>query len=85
MTKAQSELKAGAASTPAPSPNPGSEPAIRTGDTSDVGIGCYQVPDADKKTSAKITVSAKKMNKKQKAALLRKLKKAGTNKKAKVK
>lgn len=40
---------------------------------------------AFKKTSAKITVSAKKMNKKQKAALLKKLKKAGISKKAKVK
>ena len=36
-------------------------------------------------TSAKITVSAKKMSKKQKAELLKKLKKAGMSKKAKVK
>lgn len=39
---------------------------------------------AFKKTSAKLTVSAKKMNKKQKAALLRNLKKAGASKKTKV-
>ena len=40
---------------------------------------------AFQKTSAKLTVSAKKMTKKQKAALLGKLKKAGAGKKAKVK
>ena len=40
---------------------------------------------AFKKTSAKLTVSAKKMKKSQKAALLKKLKKAGSSKKAKVK
>ncbi|MEY8428382.1 glycoside hydrolase family 2 TIM barrel-domain containing protein [Lachnospiraceae bacterium 46-15] len=40
---------------------------------------------AFKKTSAKMVVSAKKMNKKQKAALLTKLKKAGMSKKGKVK
>ena len=40
---------------------------------------------AFKKTSAKLVVSAKKMNKKQKAALLKKLKKAGAGKKTRVK
>lgn len=40
---------------------------------------------AFKKTSAAITVSAKKLNKKQKAALLKKLKKAGISKQAKMK
>ena len=40
---------------------------------------------AFKKTSAKLTVSAKKMSKKQKAALRKKLKKAGSSKKVKVK
>ena len=40
---------------------------------------------AFKKTSAKLTVSAKKMNKKQKKQLLKKLRKAGMSKKAKVK
>lgn len=40
---------------------------------------------AFKKTSAKMTVSAKKLNKKQKAALLKKLRKAGAGKKVKVK
>ncbi len=40
---------------------------------------------AFKNTAAKITVRAKKLNKKQKAALLRKLKTAGISKKAKVK
>ena len=40
---------------------------------------------AFKNTSAKITVSAKKMSKKQKAALLKNLKKSGISKKAKVK
>jgi len=40
---------------------------------------------AFQKTSAKITVLAKKMNKKQKASLLKKLKKAGIHKKAKMK
>lgn len=40
---------------------------------------------AFQKTSAKLTVSAKRMTKKQKAALLGKLKKAGAGKKAKVK
>lgn len=40
---------------------------------------------AFKKTSAKLTVSAKKLNKKQKAALLGKLKKAGISRQAKVK
>ena len=40
---------------------------------------------AFKKTSAKLTVSAKKMSKKQKAKLLKQLKKAGAGKKTKVK
>lgn len=40
---------------------------------------------AFKKTSAKMIVSAKKLNKKQKAALFKKLKKAGMSKKGKVK
>ena len=40
---------------------------------------------AFKKTSAKMIVSAKKLNKKQKAALLKKVKKAGAGKKVKVK
>lgn len=40
---------------------------------------------AFKKTSAKLTVSVKKMNKKQKKQLLKKLRKAGMSKKAKVK
>ena len=40
---------------------------------------------AFKKTSAKLTVSAKKMIKKQKAKLLKQLKKAGAGKKTKVK
>lgn len=40
---------------------------------------------AFKKTAAKITVSAKKMKKNQKAALWKKLRRAGISKKAKVK
>ena len=40
---------------------------------------------AFKKTSAKMVVSAKKMNKKQKASLLKKMKRAGMSKKGKVK
>ena len=42
-------------------------------------------PRAFKKTSAKLKVSAKKMNKKQKAKLLKALKKSGSSKKVKVK
>ncbi len=42
-------------------------------------------PGAFKKTSAKLKVSAKKMNKKQKAKLLKALKKSGSSKKVKVK